>query len=335
MLFRRLGSAGPMVSAIGYGCMGMSEFYGKSLSREEGARVVRAAFYDHEINFFDTADMYGNGHSEQVLGKAILSFRDKVILATKCGIDRKDGGFEICNTIEYIKNSCHASLKRLKSSYIDIYYLHRYNPKTPIEESMIAMKELLAEGKILAVGLSEVDADIIRRAHSILGNKLVAVQTEFSLANRKPAEAVLPTCRELGISFVAYSPIARGLLTGRYHDPSYFDNQPEYDCRKDLPQFMSENIQSNLRFVEAIKYVAEQKGCTVGQLSLAWLLAQGENIIPIPGTNNFLHLKENMEATSILLSNEDHIAIDEAYQQNPIRGLRMPEPLLKAFSLEF
>ena len=336
---RKLGRNGPVVSSIGYGCMGISEFYGKTIPREEAVKLIRSAFKDHGVTFFDTADMYGKGLSEEILGEAVAPFRKDVVIASKCGINRKDegvaGGIEMANSPEYIKRACERSLRNLKMDQIDLYYLHRYDPVVPIETSMNAMKELIAEGKIRYVGLSEVSSEVIRRAHAVLGEKLVAVQTEYSFQTRAPAEAVLPTCRELGISFVAYSPVARGLLTGAYRDPSFFGREGVYDIRTDaLPRFQAGNIERNLRLTDAIKSIADRKGVTPAQLSLAWLLAQGKDIIPIPGTSNPKHLKENMEAAAVVLSPDDLTAMEAAYNNNPVAGMRYAEAVFQVFKMQ-
>lgn len=327
MKYRKLGKSTITVSAIGFGCMGMSEFYGstENTNKDAGKKLIRYG-YDNGITFFDTAEMYGSGDSEIILGTAVKSFRDKVIIATKCGIQRNPGlQLVINNNRDYIKNACNGSLRRLGVSTIDVYYLHRYNPEVPIEDSMNTMQELIKEGKIRYVGLSEVSSEIIERAHRVLGDKLVAVQSEYSLINRREAEEVLPICRKLGISFVPFSPLARGLLSGKLRDPQSFIAAEEFDFRGMLPQFSSENLAHNLQFVDALAELAKTLHCSAAQLSLAWLLAQGDYIIPIPGTTNQTYLKENIDAADIELTQDNLEAIKKIIAKHSIRGGRMPE----------
>jgi aryl-alcohol dehydrogenase-like predicted oxidoreductase len=329
MKYRKLGH-GPWVSALGLGCMGMSESYGpydENLSIE----VIRQAF-NQGITFFDTADAYGNGHNEILLGKAVKPFREQVVIATKCGIDQVGEKIRINNTRDYIKQACDKSLERLGFETIDLYYLHRYNPDVPIEDSMRTMQELINEGKIRYVGLSEVGADIIERAYKILGNRLVAVQTEYSIVNHAQAEAVLSTCKKLEIAFIAWSPLARGMLSGKLRDDKVFTESQAYDFRSILPQFQGEAFRENLHFVDAIAAIAEKKQCTSAQLALAWLLAQ-ENVIPIPGTKKLEYLQENIKAINIDLTVDELEAINEVIQENPISGARYPDELMKLFNL--
>ncbi len=334
MKYRRLGKKGPLVSSLGLGCMVMTESYGHA-DKKAASNLIEKA-YEKGVTFFDTADCYGMGANEELLGHAVKSFRKDVVIATKCGIEIRKSDFQhfINNTPHYIKQACHASLKRLGMETIDLYYLHRYNPAVPIEESMEAMLSLIEEGKILYVGLSEVDKDVLERAHGVLGDKLVALQTEFSIANHSIAEAVLPTCRKLGIGFVAYSPLGRGLLSGVIRNPTIFHEGSEFDFRSILPQFQSGVFETNLHLVKAIEALAHQKKCTPAQLSLAWLLAQGEDIIPIPGTKQMKYLEENLEAVNIHLSDNDLAAINQAILKYPIKGARYTEELLKIFHLE-
>lgn len=331
MKFRKLGKKGPLVSALGLGCMTMTESYGPT-NEKSGLETIEIA-YENGVTFFDTADMYGSGANEKLVGKAIKHFRKKIVIATKCGIEYVDQGLKINNTPQYILKACENSLKRLEIDVIDLYYLHRYNPEIPIEESMQAMLKLIEEGKILHVGLSEVDGPTLERAHRLLGDKLVAVQTEYSILNRSVAEAILPTCRKLGVAFVAYSPIGRGLLSGKIKDSKIFSASSEFDFRSMLPQFQSEAFKDNLGLVEAITALSKMKNCTPAQLALAWLLAQGEDIIPIPGTKHAEYLTENLQALNIILSPNDLKMIDEAIRQNPVKGNRLPEELLKVFHL--
>lgn len=325
-----LGKSNTQISSIGYGCMGSTEFYGKSLPKNDAVNLIKTAYYEHGITFFDTADMYGKGLSEEILGEAISSFREQVIVATKCGILREDTGeignfsprMRVVSTPAYIKQACDLSLKRLNVDSIDLYYLHRHNPDTSIEESMMAMLDLVSDGKIKGVGLSEVNAETLRRAHAVLGDKLVALQTEYSFFIRTPAESVLSTCRELQVSFVAYSPITRGLLGSKSRKAFEFDSSKGiYDYRVDVPLFQDNNIERNLHAVNKLSEIAHTKDCTAAQLSLAWLLAQ-ENVIPIPGTSNQFHLKENADAQKIRLSIEEINLLEKIYLNYPLVGER-------------
>jgi len=333
MEYRNLGKSGPRVSALGLGCMGISEFYGES-DEKLGIDVIQQA-YDEGINFFDTADMYGRGKNESLLGRAVKPFRNKVVIATKCGIQRIDDDMRINNDLIYIKKSCDKSLKLLDMETIDLYYLHRYNQEVPIEVSMQAMQELIDEGKILYVGLSEVDGEILERAYSILGDKLIALQSEYSIVNHKAADITLPTCRKLGIAFVPFSPIARGLLSGKIKDTKSFTESKTFDFRSIHPQFQPDALKANMPLIEAICTIATAKNCTPAQLSLAWLLAQGKDIIPIPGTKRIAYLKENIRALEIQLSKEDLASIDKVIDENPVTGARYPEAIIKMAYLKF
>lgn len=325
MKYRQLGKKGPKVSAIGLGCMGMSGHYGP-INEEHSLEVLQEA-YDKGITFFDTADMYGKGENEKLVGKGIRSFRDEIIIATKCGLEYIPNGLRINNNREYIKRACEASLKRLNIEKIDLYYLHRHNPDVPIETSMEVMKELMAEGKISFVGLSEVSPTIIQRAYAVLGDKLIAIQSEYSMMNREAAEMVLPTCRQLGLAFVAFSPLTRGLLSGKIRDRKTIVEADETDFRGQLPQFREDALQDNLRLVEAINEFAKQKKATPSQIALAWLLAQGNDIIPIPGTKKLNYLKENIEAVNIELTPHDLKKLQSIMNENPIKGERLPETM--------
>lgn len=333
MEHRKLGKNGPKVSALGLGCMGISEMYGPT-DEQLGVEVIQQA-YENGINFFDTADMYGRGANEILLGKSVKPFRDKVIIATKCGIERIGDDMRFNNEPAYIKKACQASLKRLNTDVIDLFYLHRYNSDVPIELSMQAMLELVEEGKIHYVGLSEVDGPIVERAYSVLGDKLVALQSEYSIVNRIAAEVALPTCRKFGVAFVPFSPIARGLLSGKIKDTKVFSESKEFDFRSVHPQFQPGAYETNMRLIEAVSSIAKMKNCTPAQLSLAWLLAQGNDIIPIPGTKRIDYLKENIGALKVHLTKEDLVALNNAMQDNPVKGERYPDEILKIAYLKF
>jgi aryl-alcohol dehydrogenase-like predicted oxidoreductase len=305
------------VSALGLGCMGMSEFYGTS-SESEATDVIKYAL-EHGVNFLDTADMYGPFTNEQLIGKAIKGKRDKIILATKFGNERNaDGSWvRINGTPEYVKKACEDSLKRLGVDHIDLYYQHRVDPTVPIEDTIGAMAELVKEGKVRYLGMSEAAADTIKRASKI--HKITALQTEYSLWSREPEEEILSTIRELGIGFVAYSPLGRGFLTGSWKKP---EDIPEGDFRRNNPRFQGDNFYKNLELVEKVKEIADEKGVKPGQLGLAWVLAQGKDIVPIPGTKHINYFQENIEAVDIELSEEDLKRLDEAAPHGSIAGDR-------------
>ncbi|KTD44634.1 aldo/keto reductase [Legionella quateirensis] len=332
MKYRHLGKNGPIVSALGFGCMGLSEFYGAATSEQSGIQIIQSAYHQYEVTLFDTADIYGKGDNETLVGKAVKAFREQIILTTKCGVVREEHAnqMSVNNSPKHIRQACDASLRRLATDYIDVYYLHRYDYQTPIEEIMMVMHDLIQQGKIRFVGLSEVDTSTIRAAHSMLDSKLIAVQTEYSILIREPANAVLGACRELGISFVAYCPIARGLLSGTLKDPQSFGLE-SFDFRTLVPQFNPGNFEHNLSLVAAISEIGKKNGYTPAQLSLAWLLAQGEDIIPIPGTSKINHLAENMKALDIVLDKEELESLERAYQDNPVAGKRLSEELIKIF----
>jgi len=298
---RKLGANGPTVSALGLGCMGMSDFYGP-MDDAESLRTLERAL-DLEIDFFDTADMYGVGKNEELLSKFLQHRRDQVVLATKFGFMRNpDGSFiGINGKPEYVKSACEASLQRLQVDTIDLYYLHRKDPEIPIEETVGAMARLVEEGKVRHLGLSEVSSATLRKAASVA--PIAALQTEYSLFSRDPEGDILNTCRELGTGFVAYSPLGRGLLTGRFRNVADFS---EGDWRRTLgPRFNDENLTHNLRLVDAIEAMAKQKHCTAAQLALAWVLAQGKDVVPIPGTKRVSYLEINAAAADIHLTEDD------------------------------
>ena len=302
---RRLGRDGPEVSAIGLGCMGMSEFYGPGDEAESIATIHHAL--ERGFDFLDTADMYGVGRNEELVGRAIADRRDKAFLATKFGNVRgEDGSFRgVCGTPEYVRSACEASLRRLKIEVIDLYYQHRVDRQVPIEETVGAMAELVREGKVRFLGLSEAAPATVRRAQAV--HPIAALQTEYSLWSRDAEEEVLPTVRELGIGYVAYSPLGRGFLTGQFKRPEDFD---ENDYRRNHPRFTGGNFQKNLDLVAAVEEMARDKGCTPAQLALAWVLARGEDIVPIPGTRRRTRLDENIAALDVELSAGDLARLD-------------------------
>jgi aryl-alcohol dehydrogenase-like predicted oxidoreductase len=319
MKMRKLGDD-LTVSMLGLGCMGMSDFYGTS-DEQEAIDVIHYAL-DHGINFLDTADMYGPFTNEKLVGKAIKDRRHDVVLATKFGNERSpDGKFLGVNgKPEYVRKACEDSLKRLGVDHIDLYYQHRVDPDTPIEDTIGAMKQLVDEGKVRYLGMSEAAVETIRRASKI--HKITALQTEYSLWTRDPEEEILAAVRELGIGFVAYSPLGRGFLTGRWQKP---EDIPENDWRRQQPRFQGDNFYKNMELVEKVRELATDKKVEPGQLALAWVLAQGEDIVPIPGTKHINYLKENIAATEIELSDEDLSVLDEAAPHGETAGDRYPD----------
>jgi aryl-alcohol dehydrogenase-like predicted oxidoreductase len=319
MKTRRLGQ-NLEVSALGLGCMGMSEFYGTPDEGEAIATIHRAI--ELGVTFLDTADMYGPFTNERLVGRAIADRRDQVVLATKFGNERNEDGswIGINGRPEYVHKACDASLERLGTDYIDLYYQHRVDLDTPIEETVGAMKELVEAGKVRHLGLSEAGANTIRRAHAV--HPISALQSEYSLWTRDPEDVILPTVRELNIGFVAYSPLGRGFLTGQI---TSIEDLDESDFRRRGPRFQGENFQKNLDLVEKVEEVANEKGVTPSQLALAWVLAQGEDIVPIPGTKHVRHLEENVGALEVELTEDDLRRIEEAFPKGATAGDRYPD----------
>jgi aryl-alcohol dehydrogenase-like predicted oxidoreductase len=307
MKSRALGSQGLVMSEQGLGCMGMSEFYGRADEDEAIATIHRAI--ELGVTLLDTADMYGPFTNERLVGRAIADRHEQVVVATKFGNERREDGswVGINGRPEYVRSACEASLERLGVDHIDLYYQHRVDKTVPIEDTVGAMAELVSEGKVRYLGLSEASPQTIRRAHAV--HPISVLQTEYSLWTRDPEEQILPTVRELGIGFVAYSPLGRGFLSGKYKQP---EDLPEDDFRRHHPRFQGENFEQNLRLVERIEEIAAEKGVTAGQLALAWVLAQGDDIVPIPGTKRRGYLEENVGASAVELSTSELARIDDA-----------------------
>ena len=314
---RRLGTQGLETSALGLGCMGMSEFYGTADEGEAIATIHRAL--ELGVNFLDTADAYGPFKNERLVGRAINDRRDEVVLATKFGSVRNEQGerLGIRGDREYVLAACNASLERLGTEHIDVYYQHRVDPNTPIEETVGAMAELVEQGKVRYLGLSEAAAETIRRAHAV--HPISALQSEYSLWTRDVEDEILPAIRELGIGLVAYSPLGRGFLSGRIHS---VDDLEASDFRRANPRFQGENFQKNLDLVERVEELAASKGCTAAQIALAWVLAQGEDIVPIPGTTRVKNLEENVSALDVELSDEELRDLEAVFPKGAAAGDR-------------
>ncbi|PYV71267.1 MAG: aldo/keto reductase [Acidobacteria bacterium] len=325
MKTRSLGRSGLTVSALGLGCMSMSEFYGPGDDAESTATIHRAI--ELGVTFFDTADVYGPFKNEELVGRAIKGKREKLIIATKFGIVRDPENPKargVNGTPDYIRKSCESSLRRLGTDYIDLYYQHRVDPNTPIEETVGGLAELVKEGKIRHIGLSEASVKTTRRAAKV--HAITALQTEYSLWSRDPEDEILATCRELGIGFVAYSPLGRGFLTGQI---KRFEDLAPDDFRRGVDRFQGENFQKNVDLVAKVEDIAKQKGCTASQLALAWVLAQGDDIVPIPGTRRSTRLEENLKSVDVQLTGEDLRQIEETFPPGVVSGERYSEQMMK------
>jgi aryl-alcohol dehydrogenase-like predicted oxidoreductase len=321
---RQLGRGGLTVSAIGLGCMGMSQSYGVP-DDEESIRTIHRAI-ELGVTFLDTADVYGRGANEELVGRALRGRRHEVVLATKCGIvgTPSAGGASVNGRPEYIRQCCDASLRRLATDVIDLFYLHRVDPNTPIEESVGGMAELVRAGKVRHIGLSEAAPTTLRRGHAV--HPIAALQSEYSLWVREPETTVLPVCRELGIGFVPFSPLGRGFLSGQVRT---LDGLPETDLRRKMPRFQGDALQYNLRLVAVLEAMAQEKGCTAAQISLAWLLSRGSDVVPIPGTKRQLYLEQNAAAVDLALSRDEIARLDRELAPGAPMGERYHAAMLK------
>lgn len=319
---KTLGNSDIKISSIGLGCMGLSEFYGEPTSEEQGCKLIRHAL-DNGVNFFDTADMYGNGHNEKLLAKSLKGRREEAVIATKFGIVREEGEYarSISGKPEYVRKACHDSLRRLETDYIDLYYIHRVDTDTPIEETIGEMSRLVEEGKVRAIGISEASAETLRKAHAV--HSISALQSEYSMLTRDPEDEILGLTRELGISFVPYSPICRGLLS------NWAPSEDKTDFRNMLPRFQGESYAGNKSIANELSLIADNKGCSLAQLSLAWVCAQGDHIIPIPGTTKIRNLDSNIAAAEIILNKKEISAIEEILAASEVMGNRYTDEGMK------
>ena len=328
MRTRQLGSQGAVVSAIGFGCMGLSAFYTSSLPDDDAGLAILRRALDLGVNFLDTSDVYGPFTNEELVGRAIAGRRAEVFLATKFGIVYGDGRMQVVGRPDYVRQACEASLRRLQVDHIDLYYQHRVDPGVPIEETVGAMAALVREGKVRYLGLSEAAAGTIRRAHAV--HPITAVQSEYSLWTRDPEDQVLPVCRELGIGFVPYSPLGRGFLSGRFRRLE--DLAPD-DFRRNWPRFQGENFAKNLLLAERVREIAQEKACTPAQLALAWLLARGQDLVPIPGTSRIAALEENAGAVDVQMDEATLARIEAAAPRGVASGERYPETGMRTVNL--
>jgi len=327
MQTRQLGSNGPQVSALGLGCMGMTPIYATP-DPDEAIATIRAAL-DAGITMIDTADMYAGGKNEELVGRALQGIRDQVMLASKFGNMRlPDGSRKVNGKPEYVFEACEKSLTRLGVEHIDLYYLHRMDPTVPIEETVGAMGQLIEQGKVGAIGLSEAGANTIRRAQAT--HPLAAIQTEYSLASRDVEAEILPTCRELGIGFVAYAPLSRGLLSGKI---TSLDQLGESDRRRDMPRFQGDNLENNLAMVNAVGEIAADKGVSTAAIAIAWVLARGDDVVPIPGCSRRETLEDGLKALDVQLSDDDLSAIESALDADRIVGTRYPEKQMQRLGI--